>query len=50
MRADEVATTVVALCSGLMDGVSGQLLTVDRGTTFFDNLMRLYDEREELGL
>jgi NAD(P)-dependent dehydrogenase (short-subunit alcohol dehydrogenase family) len=50
MQADEVATTVVALCSGLMDGVSGQVLTVDRGTTFFDNLMRLYDEREELGL
>ena len=50
MRADQVATTVVALCSGLMDGVSGQVLTVDRGTTFFDNLMRLYDEREELGL
>jgi NAD(P)-dependent dehydrogenase (short-subunit alcohol dehydrogenase family) len=50
MRAAEVADVVVALCSGLMDGVSGQVLTVDRGTTFFDNLMRLYDEREELGL
>ena len=50
MRATEVANVVVALCSGLMDGVSGQVLTVDRGTTFFDNLMRLYDEREELGL
>ena len=50
MQAEEVARTVVALCSGLMDGVSGQVLTVDRGTTFFDNLMRLYDERDELGL
>lgn len=45
MQAEEVARAVVALCSGLMDGVSGQVLTVDRGTTFFDNLMRLYDER-----
>jgi NAD(P)-dependent dehydrogenase (short-subunit alcohol dehydrogenase family) len=50
LSADEVAQVVVALCSGLMDGVSGQVLTVDRGTTFFDNLMRLYDEREELDL
>ena len=28
-----------------MDGVSGQVLMVDRGTTFFDNLMRLYRAR-----
>jgi NAD(P)-dependent dehydrogenase (short-subunit alcohol dehydrogenase family) len=50
MQAEEVANAIVALCSGLMDGVSGQVLTVDRGTTFFDNLMRLYHEREELKL
>ena len=50
MQAEEVANAVVALCSGLLDGVSGQVLTVDRGTTFFDNLMRLYDERQELEL
>jgi NAD(P)-dependent dehydrogenase (short-subunit alcohol dehydrogenase family) len=49
MQAEEVANAVVALCSGLMDGVSGQVLTVDRGTTFFDNLMRLYEERATLG-
>jgi hypothetical protein len=23
---------------------------IDRGTTFFDNLMRLYNERDELAL
>jgi NAD(P)-dependent dehydrogenase (short-subunit alcohol dehydrogenase family) len=46
---EEVANTIVALASGLMDGVSGQILMVDRGTTFFDNLMRLYEEREALG-
>ena len=50
MQAEEVANATLALCSGLMDGVSGQILTVDRGTTFFDNLMRLYDEREALEL
>jgi hypothetical protein len=41
---------ILALCSGWMDGFSGQVLTVDRGMTFFDNLMRLYEEREELAL
>lgn len=46
----EVADATVALCSGLMDGVRGQVLTVDRGTSFFDNLMRLYNERESLQL
>jgi len=46
----EVADAAVALCSGLMDGVRGQVLTVDRGTSFFDNLMRLYNERETLQL
>jgi hypothetical protein len=33
-----------------MDGVRGQVITVDRGTSFFDNLMRLYNERESLQL
>jgi enoyl-[acyl-carrier-protein] reductase (NADH) len=46
----DVAGVVLALTSGLMDGVSGQVITVDRGITFFDNIMRLYDERERLGL
>lgn len=45
---EEVANAILALCSGLMDGVSGQVLMVDRGTTFFDNLMRLYNERDDL--
>jgi 3-oxoacyl-[acyl-carrier protein] reductase len=47
---EEVANAILALCSGLMDAVSGQVLMVDRGTTFFDNLMRLYNERNELKL
>lgn len=45
---EEVAGAILALSSGLMDGVSGQVLMVDRGTTFSDNLMRLYNERERL--
>src|SRR6266511_3099786 len=46
--AEEVANAVLALCSGLLDGVRGQVIMVDRGTTFFDNVMRLYNEREAL--
>lgn len=50
LPAEEVAEATLCMCSGLMDGMRGQIVTVDRGTTFFDNLMRLYEERELLGL
>jgi len=46
----EVADVVLALCSGLLDGISGQVLMVDRGAAFRDNLMRLFDQRDALGL
>jgi len=47
---EEVAGVIVALSSGLLDGMNGQVLMVDRGTTFFDNLMRIYEERDQLDL
>lgn len=47
---EEVGDAALALASGMMDGVNGQILTIDRGTTFFDDLMRLYEERETLGI
>jgi NAD(P)-dependent dehydrogenase (short-subunit alcohol dehydrogenase family) len=50
IECEEVAEAILALCSGLMDGVSGQVLMVDRGTTFCDNLMRLYNEQDRLRL
>jgi NAD(P)-dependent dehydrogenase (short-subunit alcohol dehydrogenase family) len=50
MAPEEVAEAALALCSGLLDAVRGQVITVDRGTTFFDNVLRLYTEREQLGL
>jgi NAD(P)-dependent dehydrogenase (short-subunit alcohol dehydrogenase family) len=34
MTAEEVADAVVALCSGWMDAVTGQVITVDRGQAF----------------
>ena len=45
----EVAGVVVALASGLLDGVSGQILTVDRGVTFIDNILGLYAEHRRGG-
>lgn len=36
---EEVADTTVALCSGKLDGVSGQVVVVDRGARFLDNAM-----------
>jgi NAD(P)-dependent dehydrogenase (short-subunit alcohol dehydrogenase family) len=48
MRPDEVGRAAYALCSGLFDGVSGQTITVDRGSTFFDGISYIYERRDEL--
>jgi NAD(P)-dependent dehydrogenase (short-subunit alcohol dehydrogenase family) len=48
IQPEEVANTILALCSGLMDGISGQVLMVDRGGAFRDTLMRMYNEREHV--
>lgn len=45
---EEVASVVLALCSGWLDGMRGQVLTVDHGTRFHDTLMRWYAERDRL--
>lgn len=50
LQPEDVGWAAFALCSGLMDGVSGQIITLDKGTTFFDNMSRLYNERHALGL
>ena len=38
----EVADVIIALCSGYCDSIRGQTITVDRGTTFFSNIMKIY--------
>ncbi len=38
---EEVADATLALCSGLFDAMSGQVLTVDRGAAFVDNIATL---------
>ena len=47
---EEVADAAVALSSGLMDGVKGQVLLLDRGFGFSDNVVRLFTARERYGL
>jgi NAD(P)-dependent dehydrogenase (short-subunit alcohol dehydrogenase family) len=43
--AEEVGEAIFGLCSGLMDGVGGQVVTVDHGANLFENLSGLYDGR-----
>jgi len=50
IRTEEIGDAILALCSGLLDSFSGQVLSVDRGGPFSDSLMRLYRHREEYGL
>jgi len=50
IRAEEVADATLALCSGWMDAVSGQVILLDRGVGFCDNLMRLFEERQRFDL
>ena len=48
--ADDFGQAALALCSGLMDAVTGQVLLLDNGVGFQDNLMRLYEDREHYQL
>ncbi len=49
VEASEVGDAILALCSGLMDGISGQIVNVDKGSTFADNIMSYYEQRDTLG-
>ncbi len=43
----ECGQTILALCSGLMDAINGQIITVDKGMPFRDNLMMQYLSRDK---
>ena len=47
---EDVANAILALCSGLLDGVRGQVLMVDRGSGFTDNITRVFNARAALAL
>ena len=42
----DVADAIVGVCSGLMDALGGQVMTVDRGAGLYENFSRLYQERD----
>lgn len=43
---EEVADAILGVCSGLMDALGGQVLTVDRGAGLYENFSRMYQERD----
>ena len=45
-----IAKPILALCSGLLDAMNGQILQVDKGMAFADTLSQKLENREELGL
>ena len=46
VQPDEVGNVILALCSGLLDAMSGQVLSIDRGSAFQDGLLsRFHDSR-----
>ncbi|MBN1686906.1 MAG: SDR family oxidoreductase, partial [Spirochaetales bacterium] len=42
LKPEDCGKAVLALCSGLLDAVNGQTITVDYGLPFQDNLMMRY--------
>ena len=47
IQPEELSESIVALCSGYCDTISGQTITVDKGTSFFDNLMEIYTRSQK---
>ncbi len=48
LTTDDCGRAVLALCSGLLDSLNGQTVTLDYGVTFRDNLMMRYiDSKKE---
>ncbi|MBI4702647.1 MAG: SDR family oxidoreductase [Deltaproteobacteria bacterium] len=50
IEAEAVGQAALALCSGLMDAMTGQVILLDKAVAFQDNLMRLFAQREQYGL
>jgi enoyl-[acyl-carrier-protein] reductase (NADH) len=50
IEVEAVGRAALALCSGLMDAMTGQVILLDKGVAFQDNLMRLFEQRGEYGL
>jgi NAD(P)-dependent dehydrogenase (short-subunit alcohol dehydrogenase family) len=44
MQPEDIGNAVLALCSGMLDAVNGQILQIDKGMEFADTLMRRLEE------
>jgi len=44
IEAEEVGRAALGLCSGLFDAMTGQVVLLDRGVAFHDNLMRRFEQ------
>lgn len=47
---DQVGSAALALCSGWLDAMTGQVVLLDKGVAFSDNLMRVFDQRADYDL
>ena len=47
---EECANAILAMCSGLLDAMNGQILFLDYAERIRDTLMNLYTDRDRLGL
>ncbi|MBA3664825.1 MAG: SDR family oxidoreductase [Bacteroidetes bacterium] len=47
MKPEEVSEAIAGLCSGYCDAISGETITIDKGVTFFDNIMELYSRNQK---
>ncbi len=47
MKTEECADAMFAMCSGLLDSINGQIVTIDKGFPFQDNLMMRYISDKE---
>jgi enoyl-[acyl-carrier-protein] reductase (NADH) len=50
VEVEQVGSAAVALCSGLMDAMTGQVVLLDKGVAFQDNMMRMFHHRADYDL
>lgn len=50
VEVEQVGSAALALCSGLMDAMTGQVILLDKGVAFQDNTMRLFHHRADYDL
>ncbi len=47
MKPEDIGNAVLALCSGMLDAVNGQVIQIDKGMEFADTLMRRLEEQRK---